>query len=123
VPVYGLGARMLEIHPGAPVVHTLAVALLRYDQGLHGGFDADWDRFPDLHERVEATEHEWQHLHQAALASAPELARGGKKRRRSRRDAGRGQGPVAPGSLTRLRRRAARPRRRAARRGPGRSRR
>jgi hypothetical protein len=75
VPVYMLGSRMLEIHPVAPVVHTLAVALLSYDQGMHWGFDADWDKFPDLHEMVEATEREWLQLHRAALEQAPEVSR------------------------------------------------
>ena len=50
VPVYLLEARMLEIYPVAPVVGSLAVAVLNYDTGLHWGFDADWDGFPDLHE-------------------------------------------------------------------------
>ena len=75
VPVYLLVSRMLEIHPVAPVVHTLAVALLSYDQGMHWGFDADWDKFPDLHEMVEATEREWLQLHRAALGQAPEVSR------------------------------------------------
>lgn len=80
VPVYFHGARMLEIHPVAPVVHTLAVALLSYDQGMHWGFDADWDKFPDLHEMVEATEHEWLRLHQAVLERPPEVSRPPPKR-------------------------------------------
>jgi WS/DGAT/MGAT family acyltransferase len=79
VPVYLLGARMLEIFPVAPVVHSLAVALFSYDQGVHWGFDGDWDKFPDLHEMVEATEHEWQRLHRAAQERPPEVGRARKK--------------------------------------------
>jgi WS/DGAT/MGAT family acyltransferase len=66
VPVYFLGCRMLEIYPVAPVVNVLAVALFSYHKGLYWGFNADWDRFPDLHDLVEATRQELERLHKAA---------------------------------------------------------
>ncbi|MCP4036795.1 MAG: wax ester/triacylglycerol synthase family O-acyltransferase [bacterium] len=68
VPVYLLGARMLEIYPVAPVVHVLAIALFSYDKGLYWGFNADWDRFPDLHDLIAFTEQEFELL----LKAAPE---------------------------------------------------
>jgi WS/DGAT/MGAT family acyltransferase len=68
VPVYLLGARMLEIYPVAPVVNVLAVALFSYDRGLYWGFNADWDRFPDLHDLVDATKEELELLCKAAAA-------------------------------------------------------
>jgi hypothetical protein len=68
VPVYLLGARMLEIYPIAPVVNVLAVALFSYDRGLYWGFNADWDRFPDLHDLVDATKQELELLCKAAAA-------------------------------------------------------
>ncbi|MCP5039663.1 MAG: DUF1298 domain-containing protein, partial [bacterium] len=68
VPVYLLGARMLEIYPVAPVVHVLAIALFSYDKGLYWGFNADWDRFPDLHDLIAFTEQEFEQL----LKAAPE---------------------------------------------------
>ncbi|MDP6977976.1 MAG: wax ester/triacylglycerol synthase family O-acyltransferase [Myxococcota bacterium] len=71
VPVYLLGAKMLEIYPVAPVVHMIAVALFTYDKGLHWGFNADWDLFPDLHALIEFTEEEFEALLKAAAAKSP----------------------------------------------------
>ncbi len=71
VPVYLLGSKMLEIYPVAPVVHMIAVALFTYDKGLHWGFNADWDLFPDLHALIEFTEEEFETLLKAAAAKSP----------------------------------------------------
>ena len=72
VPVYLLGARMLEIYPLAPLFagQALAVALFSYDGGLFWGFNADWDAVPDLHDAVTAVEHELELLRKAATEAA-----------------------------------------------------
>ena len=52
VPIYMLGARLLEAYPLVPLAgkQALGVALFSYAGGLHWGFNADWDRVPDLHD-------------------------------------------------------------------------
>jgi hypothetical protein len=64
VPVYLLGARLLETYPVVPVTATqsLGIALLSYDGGLSWGFNADWDAVPDLHDLVEDVEAEFDAL-------------------------------------------------------------
>ncbi|MBW2269317.1 MAG: wax ester/triacylglycerol synthase family O-acyltransferase [Deltaproteobacteria bacterium] len=68
VPIYLQGARMLEIYPIAPVVHVIGVALFSYDKSLHWAFNADWDKFPDLHELLVLTEDEFERMIKAAAA-------------------------------------------------------
>jgi len=70
VPLYLLGARMLEIYPLVPLFARLGlgVALFSYAGRLHWGFNADWDVMPDLHDFVRATEESFAELHAAALA-------------------------------------------------------
>lgn len=60
IPVYIHGARMLECYPLVPLFanQALGIALFSYAGKLHWGFNADWDALPDLHELVEAVEHE-----------------------------------------------------------------
>ncbi len=55
VPVYMLGARMLESYPVVPLManEALNIALYSYDGGLFWGFNADWEVIPDLHEFVQ----------------------------------------------------------------------
>jgi WS/DGAT/MGAT family acyltransferase len=55
VPMYMLGARMLEVFPHVPLIDQLGlgIALLSYDGKLGWGFNADWDLVPDLHEFVQ----------------------------------------------------------------------
>jgi WS/DGAT/MGAT family acyltransferase len=64
VPVYLLGARLLETYPVVPVTATqsLGIALLSYDDTLSWGFNADWDAVPDLHDLVEDVEAEFEAL-------------------------------------------------------------
>jgi WS/DGAT/MGAT family acyltransferase len=52
VPIYMLGARLLEAYPLVPLAghQALGVALFSYAGGLYWGFNADWDRVPDLHD-------------------------------------------------------------------------
>jgi WS/DGAT/MGAT family acyltransferase len=52
VPLYLLGAPVLEAYPLVPLYanQALGMALLSYAGGLHWGLTADWDRVPDLHD-------------------------------------------------------------------------
>jgi len=70
IPVYLLGARMLEIHPLVPLAsnQALGIALFSYDGGLHWGFNADWDALPDLHDFVVGLEREFAELHGVATS-------------------------------------------------------
>ena len=60
IPVYVDGARMLACYPLVPLFanQALGIALFSYDGRLHWGFNADWDALPDLHDLVQAVEHE-----------------------------------------------------------------
>ena len=50
VPMYSLGAKLLEIYPYVPLIDRLGlgVALMSYDGRLFWGFNADYDLVPDL---------------------------------------------------------------------------
>jgi diacylglycerol O-acyltransferase len=78
VPLYLLGARMLESYPVAPLFRNqgLALALFSYGGGLYWGFNADWDRFPDLHDFVLAVDASFRELCEAADAEEPGDAEG-----------------------------------------------
>jgi len=58
LPLYLLGARMLEVYPMVPlfVNQGLGLALFSNAGKLFWGFNADWDVLPDLHEFVGAIE-------------------------------------------------------------------
>jgi WS/DGAT/MGAT family acyltransferase len=64
VPIYMAGAKMLASYPLVPLFENqaLGVALFSYDDGLHWGFNADWDAVPDLHDFVGAVEEEFEKL-------------------------------------------------------------
>jgi hypothetical protein len=68
VPLYLLGARMLESYPMAPLFpdQALEVAILSYAGGLFWGISSDWDRFPDLHDFVVALDASFQELCEVA---------------------------------------------------------
>lgn len=68
IPLYLLGARMLESYPMVPlfVNHTLGIALFSYAGGLYWGFTADWDRVPDLHDFVIHVDRSFRELCEAA---------------------------------------------------------
>ncbi len=72
VPVFLLGARMLETYPLVPLFtnQALGIALFSYDGGLFWGFNADWDAVPDLHDVVAAVETEVALLHEVATKRA-----------------------------------------------------
>jgi hypothetical protein len=50
---------------------AISVALFSYAGGLCFGFNSDWDKFPDLHDLVLATEQEFEKLRKAAVAEGP----------------------------------------------------
>ena len=70
-PIHMLGARLLEVYPLVPLApnHALGIALFSYAGGLYWGFNADWDRVPDLHDFALAIESQCDTLAKAALAS------------------------------------------------------
>jgi WS/DGAT/MGAT family acyltransferase len=72
VPVYLLGAPLLEVYPVVPLAsrHALSIALFSYGGSLFWGFNSDWDRVRDLHELVESIPTEFEALRKAA-AGAP----------------------------------------------------
>jgi len=67
VPVYLLGARMLESYPLVPLMtnEALNIALYSYDGWISWGFNADRDAVPDLHEFVESVPVGFQELVEA----------------------------------------------------------
>ncbi len=71
LPLYTLGARMLEVFPHVPLLDNLAlgVALMSYDGKLCWGFNADWDLVPDLHDFVEDVEATFAELQELAAAA------------------------------------------------------
>ena len=86
VPLYFLGARMLEIYPMVPlfVNQGLGVALFSYAGKLCWGMNADWDLVPDLADFVAAVRTSFRELYEAAQA-IPIRAAGAEKARRTRR--------------------------------------
>jgi WS/DGAT/MGAT family acyltransferase len=52
VPIYMHGAPLLEAYPVVPLAggQVLGVAIFSYANTLYWGFNADWDRVPDLHD-------------------------------------------------------------------------
>jgi hypothetical protein len=68
VPLYLLGARMLETHPIVPLLGPLGlgIALFSYADSISWGFCADWELVPDLHELVLAVQESLEEL--AAVA-------------------------------------------------------
>ncbi|UCE86311.1 MAG: wax ester/triacylglycerol synthase family O-acyltransferase [Deltaproteobacteria bacterium] len=72
LPLYLLGARMIEAYPMVPlfVNNALGIALFSYSGGLYWGFNADWDLFPDLHDFVVAVNTSFHELCDAAEAAA-----------------------------------------------------
>ena len=69
-PVYVSGCRMTACYPLVPLFanQALGVALFSYQGRLYWGFNADWDAVPDLHELVEAVDHELETM--ASLGTA-----------------------------------------------------
>jgi len=74
MPVYLLGARLLEAFPLVPLFHNqaLGIALFSYDGKLCWGLNADWDLVPDLSDFVHAMHASFDELVTAAKDGAAE---------------------------------------------------
>jgi hypothetical protein len=59
-----------------PPTQNLGIALFSYNGGLHWGFNADWEGFPDVHEFVEDLEASFEEYKQLAAARAAEVSPG-----------------------------------------------
>jgi hypothetical protein len=72
IPLYLLGARMVETYPMVPLFSKLGlgVALFSYGGGLYWGLVCDWDQFPDLHDFVRAIDASFRELCDAADAAS-----------------------------------------------------
>jgi hypothetical protein len=72
MPIYMLGARLLELHRVVPLGINQApgIALLSYSGRLYCGFDSDWGTLPDLHDLVETVRTELDALCKAAAETA-----------------------------------------------------
>ena len=68
VPLYGMGARMLEAYPMVPLGKNLnlGIAILSYCGQLHVGLLADRDQWPDLEVLEAGLEDAFAELHKAA---------------------------------------------------------
>ena len=73
VPIYTLGAPLLEIFPHVPLMDRLGlgVALMSYDGRLCWGFNADYDLVPDLAVFVRAIQDAFDELRGCADVSPP----------------------------------------------------
>jgi WS/DGAT/MGAT family acyltransferase len=80
MPLYLLGARMLEGYPLVPLFENqgLGVALCSYEERLCWGFNADFDVLPDLDAFIDGVRASFAELYTAAgLARSPALSTGG----------------------------------------------
>ena len=68
VPLYLLGARMLDFHPLLPLFANqgLAIAMMSYDGRVHVGLNADWDAVRDLEVLADAFDASLAELRDAA---------------------------------------------------------
>jgi WS/DGAT/MGAT family acyltransferase len=68
MPLYLLGARLLEVYPIVPIFSNQAVGigLFSYAGSLFWGATADWDTIPDLHDLVDALNTEFEALRATA---------------------------------------------------------
>ena len=98
VPLYFLGARLLEAYPFVPMManQALCIAVLSYAGGLHWGFNADWDALTDLHDLVECFDESFAELKQVAGHARPRRS-GPPRARRASKAQGR---PAREGSGT-----------------------
>ena len=71
VPLYLLGARLLEAYPLVPLFmgQALGIALFSNAGKLFWGFNADWDALPDLHDLVVAVDTSFAELQRAQASS------------------------------------------------------
>ena len=85
VPLYMLGARMLDNYGLVPLTDNLClgVVLFSYAGKLCWGFTAEWDLIPDLHDFVLDVDASFHELSELAPAAAPKERSNGKRARRS----------------------------------------
>jgi len=71
VPLYLLGAPMIEAYPMVPLFVNLGlgIALFSYAGKVWWGFNADWDVIPDLHDFIGAVDASFAELCAAASAA------------------------------------------------------
>ena len=102
VPMYLLGARMLEAYPHVPLADRLGlgIALLSYDGHIGWGFNADYDVVPDL-----------RAVRRRRAAVVPRAARCGGRPRDPQRRAAEARGRRAAAAPQQRPRPAGRPRR------------
>ncbi len=76
MPLYLLSSPMKAIYPMVPLMQNqnLGIALFSYNGGLHWGFNADWESFPDVHEFVEDLEATFEEYKALAHARASEVS-------------------------------------------------
>jgi WS/DGAT/MGAT family acyltransferase len=76
MPLYLLGARLKAIFPMVPLMQNqnLGIALFSYAGGMHWGFNADWESFPDVHEFVEDLDATFAEYKKLASAPTPEVS-------------------------------------------------
>ena len=72
VPIYMMGARMLETYPLAPLLprNDLAIALFSYDGGLYWGLSADRDAVDRLHDVVEELQLQFEALRKSGARAS-----------------------------------------------------
>jgi WS/DGAT/MGAT family acyltransferase len=77
LPLYLLGARMLEVYPQVPLFTNqgLGVALFSYAGRLFWGLNADWELLPDLDDFAEAVQEAFSELESAAALDAARSTR------------------------------------------------
>jgi WS/DGAT/MGAT family acyltransferase len=78
LPLYMLGAEVREMIPFVPLIENvgLTIGLVSYNGKVHWGFNADWDRLPDLIDFRIAIQSSFERLAQAAgvnLERSPKL--------------------------------------------------
>src|SRR4029077_4206064 len=90
VPLYMLGARMLDNYGLVPLMDylCLGIVLFSYAGKLCWGFTSDWDLIPDLHDFVLDVEASFRELEELAPAELAPEPTNGKGRRRATDHAG-----------------------------------
>jgi WS/DGAT/MGAT family acyltransferase len=73
IPMYMLGARMLEVYPHVPLTDNLGlgIALLSYDGKLYWGFNADYDLVPDLSGFVDTVRESFEEIRRLVHGITP----------------------------------------------------
>ena len=84
VPLYMLGARMLDNYGLVPLTDNLClgIVLFSYAGKLCWGFTAEWDLIPDLHDFVLDIQTAFRELREAERIALHELGRKSPRRKR-----------------------------------------